>query len=216
MASANHTTPALRAAPPHERRKDAGDAVPGVAGPRHAERGHATPPREKRGELRSPLAAIAGNAWCFGDHVNTDVIHPPEFFSLDPERVKKGLFHGFDPELQKRFRPSDVVVAGRNFGCGSSRETSIRSLKLNRVGAVVAIDFARIFFRNATNNGIPCLTFENPFDATHVWPGERVRICFETWTLTTESADRIELTPAPDFILSIWQAGGLLETLALN
>ena len=84
---------------------------------------------------------ITGTAWCFGDHVNTDVIHPPEFFSLDPERVKMGLFRGLDPDLHQRFRANDIVVAGRNFGCGSSRETSIRSLKLNRVGAIVAIDF---------------------------------------------------------------------------
>lgn len=162
------------------------------------------------------MREIAGNAWCFGDHVNTDVIHPPEFFSLDPERVKEGLFHGLDPQLQQRFRADDIVVAGRNFGCGSSRETSIRSLKLNRVGAIVAIDFARIFLRNATNNGIPCVSFSNPFDASYVWPGERVRISFETWTLTTQSGDRLEIVPAPEFILRIWRAGGLLETLALN
>ena len=206
MTIKSHTTPALCSTPPHERRGE--HTTPALG---------ATPPPERRGEAdKCRLADIVGNAWCFGDHVNTDVIHPPEFFSLDPERVKIGLFHKLDPELHKRFRRHDVLVGGRNFGCGSSRETSIRCLKLNRVGAIVAVDFARIFFRNATNNGIPCLTFRNPFDATHVWPGERVRISFATWMLTTESGDRIGLTPAPEFILRIWHAGGLLETLSSN
>ncbi|PWT74230.1 MAG: aconitate hydratase [Proteobacteria bacterium] len=196
--SAEATTSSPGAGPSRERRDDTTPSL------------RATPPHAQD----TSATDIVGQAWCFGDHVNTDVIHPPEFFSLDPERVKVGLFHKLDPELHKRFRPGDIIVGGRNFGCGSSRETSIRCLKLNRVGAIVAIDFARIFFRNATNNGIPCLTFKNPFDVTHVWPGERLRISLATWTLTTECSDRIEIVPVSDFILRIWRAGGLLETLS--
>lgn len=154
-----------------------------------------------------------GSVWAFGDHVNTDVIHPPEFFSLDPERVKRGLFYKHDPELQPRLSPNDIVVAGRNFGCGSSRETSIRSIKLNKIGAIVAVDFARIFFRSATNNGVPCLSFADPADAPRIMRARRARVSLSAWTLTTDSGEVARLSPVADFILEIWRAGGLLETL---
>ena len=157
--------------------------------------------------------AISGRVWVFGDDVNTDVLHPPQFFSLNPERVKLGLFHGIDPSLQARLEPGDVVVAGRNFGCGSSRETSLRSFKLNHIGAVVAIDFARIFFRNATNNGLPCLTFSDPAALALVRQGMRARI--EPAAARMELADgtRIPLEPPGEFVRKIWSAGGLLELL---
>jgi 3-isopropylmalate/(R)-2-methylmalate dehydratase small subunit len=165
---------------------------------------------------------ITGRIWCFGEHVNTDVIHPPDFFSLEPEKVKDGLFQKYDPTLQPRLLPGDILVGGRNFGCGSSRETSIRSIKLNRIGAIVAVDFARIFFRSATNNGVPCLTFRNAADYGRLWqsevkrpvePGPMARISLASWTLHLDTGDELELTPAPDFIVRIWRAGGLLETL---
>jgi 3-isopropylmalate dehydratase small subunit len=156
---------------------------------------------------------ISGHVWAFGDHVNTDVIHPPDFFSLDPERVKRGLFHNYDPELQARLRPNDILVAGKNFGCGSSRETSIRSLKLNAVGAIVAVDFARIFFRNATNNGIPCLELRDAADLPRATKAQTARISFESWTLTTDAGDVIPLAPASEFIVRLWSSGGLLAML---
>jgi 3-isopropylmalate dehydratase small subunit len=157
---------------------------------------------------------IAGRAFCFGDHINTDVIHPPQFFSLNPERVKQGLFHNYDPTLQPSLLPNDIIVAGKNFGCGSSRETSIRSLKLNRIGAIVAVDFARIFFRSATNNGIPCLVLERPADGAKIAQGQRVRISFQESALVLESGEALKLSPVPEFIRNIWRAGGLLETLS--
>ena len=165
---------------------------------------------------------ITGRVWCFGEHVNTDVIHPPDFFSLDPDRVKRGLFQKLDPTLQPRLLPGDILVGGRNFGCGSSRETSIQSIKLNRIGAIVAVDFGRIFFRSATNNGVPCLSFDDaadydrllrPLATSPVQPGPMARISLETWMLHLDSGEEVELTPAPDFISRIWHAGGLLETL---
>jgi 3-isopropylmalate dehydratase small subunit len=165
---------------------------------------------------------IIGRIWCFGEHLNTDVIHPPEFFSLEDEKVKSGLFQKYDPTLQPRLLPGDILVGGRNFGCGSSRETSIKSIKLNRIGAIVAVDFARIFFRSATNNGVPCVTFRDAADYERlggadakcpVAPGPMARISLADWTLDLDTGDKIELAPAPDFIVRIWRAGGLLETL---
>lgn len=159
------------------------------------------------------MKEISGRIWRFGDHVNTDVIHPPDFYSLDPAKVKQGLFHGLDPEFHKRFAANDLIVAGCNFGCGSSRETSVLSLKLNRVGAIVAVDFARIFFRNATNNGIPCLTLKEPSDIERIAPRQKGRIAFDDWILELDDGRRVELIPVSRFILRIWEAGGLLAML---
>jgi len=157
--------------------------------------------------------SISGRAWVFGDNMNTDVIHPPEYFSLDDERVRMGLFRGFDPTLQQRISPDDVIVGGRNFGCGSSRETVIRCLKLNHIGAILAVDFARIFFRSATNLGLPCLTFRDPQDSTRVCQGQRLDISLEEWIVRTDSGAVIDLEPVGPFIIKIWRNGGLLSLL---
>lgn len=159
------------------------------------------------------MTAIVGRVWLFGDDMNTDVIHPPAFFSLDPDKVRSGLFHGYDPTIQPAIQPGDVIVAGRNFGCGSSRETSIRAIKLNHIGAVVAVDFARIFFRNATNNGLPCLTFAEPGDLASLRTGQRITVDPERATLGTEDGGTIALNQPGDFVRRIWAAGGLLEML---
>jgi 3-isopropylmalate dehydratase small subunit len=159
------------------------------------------------------MQAISGRVWVFGDDINTDVLHPPQFFSLESERVKLGLFHGIDPSLQAQLEPGDIVVAGRNFGCGSSRETSLRAFKLNRIGAVVAVDFARIFFRNATNNGLPCLTFEDPAARALVHQGIRARIHPEAARMELDDGTHIALDPPGEFVRRIWSAGGLLELL---
>jgi len=157
------------------------------------------------------MKQLSGRAWVFGDDINTDVIHPPQFFSLDPTVVRRGLFNGLDPELQGRLEPGDIIVAGRNFGCGSSRETSIESLKLNQIGAVVAVDFARIFFRSATNNALPCVNFADPADRERIHAGQWIELCFDEWTLCTDAGDRINLHSAGSFVRSVWEAGGLLQ-----
>lgn len=159
------------------------------------------------------ISPIRGRVWLFGDDLNTDVIHPPQFFSLDPEKVKRGLFHGLDPTIQPNLQPGDILVGGRNFGCGSSRETSMRALKLNQIGAIVALDFARIFFRNATNNGLPCLTFSNPEDLGRLRQWQRIEIQAGRSLLLTEEGEAVRLDPPGHFIMSIWQAGGLLAML---
>jgi 3-isopropylmalate dehydratase small subunit len=156
---------------------------------------------------------ISGVVWVFGDDVNTDVIHPPEYFSLDSDRVRQGLFAKHDPQMVSRMRAGDVLVAGRNFGCGSSRETSIRSLLLNGVGAVIAVDFARIFFRSATNNGLRCLTFADPADLARVPRGGRISLMPDEGLLTTVDGVHIALEPPGKFVRRVWAAGGLLGLL---
>jgi 3-isopropylmalate/(R)-2-methylmalate dehydratase small subunit len=158
------------------------------------------------------MREICGRTWLFGDDLNTDVIHPPRFFSLEASTVKKGLFHGLDPTIQPRLQPGDVLVGGRNFGCGSSRETSIISLRLNEIGAIIAVSFARIFFRNATNRGLPCLTFANPEDYSLISAELDVTVDLADWKLRGPNVE-IALVPAGDFIRRVWAAGGLLDLL---
>lgn len=162
------------------------------------------------------MDALSGRAWAFGDDVNTDVIHPPAFFSLDRDVVKRGLFHEFDPAMQPAITPGDMIIGGRNFGCGSSRETSIQSLLLNGIAAIVAVDFARIFYRSATNNALPAVTFADPEDRHRICTGQRITLHFDDWTLRTDTGDVIALEPPGAFVQRIWQAGGLLELLGVD
>jgi 3-isopropylmalate/(R)-2-methylmalate dehydratase small subunit len=151
--------------------------------------------------------------WVFGDNLNTDVLHPPSYYSLDPAIVRSGLFKGIDPELQARVRDGDLIVGGRNFGCGSSRETSIRSLKLNGIAAIIAVDFARIFFRSATNLGIPCLCLSKPTEHASFQHGGRAQLQLEVDRVTLESGEHVSLQPVGAFVRKIWSAGGLLGLL---
>ncbi len=164
-------------------------------------------------QINKNIQPFTGKVWCFSDHLNTDIIHPPSFFSLDPEKVKKGLFNGFDASIQPRMKAGDVIIGGANFGCGSSRETSIRSLQLNKVGAIIAVDFARIFFRNATNVGLPCLTFENPNDQALFNTGDILHIDVLKAVITLDNGHQVACKPAGAFIQTVWKKGGLLETL---
>ena len=151
--------------------------------------------------------------WVFGDNLNTDVLHPPNYYSLDPAIVRSGLFKGIDPELQGRVHHGDLIVGGRNFGCGSSRETSIRSLKLNGIAAIIAVDFARIFFRSATNLGIPCLSLSKPSEHALFEHGGRAHLQLDADCVRLESGEQVALQPVGTFVRKIWSAGGLLGLL---
>jgi 3-isopropylmalate/(R)-2-methylmalate dehydratase small subunit len=100
---------------------------------------------------------LEGRAWVVGDHVNTDQILPGRYLDRPVEEVGQYAFAGLDPEFARRVTPGDVVVAGVNFGCGSSREAAVLALLQAGVAAVIARSFARIFFRNAINNGLPAV-----------------------------------------------------------
>src|SRR5512145_790682 len=102
---------------------------------------------------------VTGRAWKYGDNVNTDVIFPGKYtYSLtDPGEIAAHALEDLDASFAGQVQPGDVVVAGRNWGCGSSREQAATCLKWTGVGAVVAVSFARIFYRNAINNGLPAI-----------------------------------------------------------
>lgn len=110
-------------------------------------------------------ALIKGLAIVLGDHVDSEQLHPACFFSLDPERVKSGLFKGMDERIQQLLQSGSILFAGRNFGCGSSREVIIQAILYNKIQVIIAESFSRIFFRNAINNGL--LLIEYP-EATKI------------------------------------------------
>ena len=160
-------------------------------------------------------ATIAGTAWKLGDHVNTDILHPPSYFSLDEGKVKEGLREGM--ERLKRNVHDDhsadglVIVAGENFGCGSSRETSVRSLRLCGVRAVVARSFARIFYRSLANLGIPPLECRGIQD--WVQEGDPIFISLTDGFIEGGTEKRFTFSPLDPHIERILKCGGLIPYL---
>ena len=144
--------------------------------------------------------------WRFGEDVNTDQIVPGRYAPYMTSEAELPTFAFIEarPEFAKTVQPGDIIVAGRNFGCGSSREYAPLALKLNGLGAIIAPSFARIFFRNALNLGIPL------FEADLQWleDGETVTLDREQGILTT-SRGPITLPPPPDWIREVWEAGGI-------
>ena len=147
--------------------------------------------------------------WKYGDNVNTDVIFPGKYtYSiLEPEEMARHALEDLDPGFAQKAKPGDVIVAGRNFGCGSSREQAATCLKYAGVQAVVAKSFARIFFRNAINQGLPALQSEEAVDS--IEGGEEIEIDFIGGNIKTAGGD-FTFPPYPESVMGILEAGGLI------
>lgn len=150
-----------------------------------------------------------GKVWKYGDDVNTDVIFPGKYtYSvLAPEEIAKHALEDLDPEFARKVRPGDVIVAGKNFGCGSSREQAATCLKYAGIQAVVAKSFARIFFRNAINQGLPVVQCSEAADK--IENGEEISIDFSRG-LIRAAKGVFGFAPLPESILRILDAGGLI------
>lgn len=155
---------------------------------------------------------IKGRAWKYGDDVNTDVIFPGRYTyaRMEPEEMAKHALEDLDPEFAQKVRPGDVIVAGRNFGCGSSREQAATCLVAAGVGAVIAKSFARIFFRNAINNGLLVLEIPEAVDA--IRPGDEVEIDPEAGVLRHRGRE-YRFPPLPPTVMEILRDGGLIPHL---
>jgi 3-isopropylmalate dehydratase small subunit len=153
---------------------------------------------------------IRGRAWRFGDDVNTDVIMPGQYLSMrDPAAIAPHIMEGLDPDFGRKARPGDLIVAGKNFGCGSSRETAPAGLKAFGIGCVIAHSFARIFLRNAINIGLPLC--ECPEAAGGIREGAVVSVDVGAGLITDESTGRAyRATPFPDFLQELIALGGLI------
>ena len=144
----------------------------------------------------------------FGDHIDTDVILPGRYLSLtEPEELAPHCFEGLDPGFAARVRPGDLVVAGRNFGAGSSREHAAIAIKACGVHAVIATSFARIFYRNAINIGLPVLVC--PGLADEVVDGSEGSIDLQLGRIGYEGRT-FDAEPLPATVSAIVAAGGLI------
>jgi len=156
---------------------------------------------------------VSGKAVVFGDNVNTDVIIPGKYLTLlDPAEMAKHAMEGLDPNFAEKAKNGVIIVAGRNFGCGSSREQAPLALKYAGVKCVLAGSFARIFCRNAINIGLPVL--ESPNILEEVKEGDMLTVSLEEGRITDETSKRvINAAKLPEFILEILQDGGLIAHL---
>jgi len=156
------------------------------------------------------MERIQGRVWRFGDHVNTDVIFPGKYtYTIhDPAQMAPHAMEDADPEFAGNVRPGDIVVAGENFGCGSSREQAVTCLKAAGVAAVVAKSFARIYFRNAINLALPIIQCPEAVDAIRA--GDTVAIDLAAGTLEHDGRS-YAFAPLPPEVSEILQAGGLVE-----
>ena len=153
---------------------------------------------------------LNGRCWVFGDNVNTDEIIPARYLvTTDAEELGRHCMDGIRPGFSAEVRPGDMVVAGENFGCGSSREHAPLALKGAGVSCVLAKSFARIFFRNAVNIGLPIV--ESPEAASAVKEGDRITVDLAAGAVTTPDGRTFKVAPFPDFLRRIMDAGGLMH-----
>lgn len=154
---------------------------------------------------------VEGHTWVFGDKIDTDVLAPGYALKKSPEGLAQHCLEAIDPDFASSVKPGDIVVGGANFGLGSSREQAAMSLKTLGVGAVLAKSFARIFYRNAINIGLPVLQVDL---ADRIAPGDVLRIDLKSGTVTQlKNGEQDTLQPMPDHIIDILKAGGLLAQL---
>ncbi len=155
---------------------------------------------------------FTGTCWKYGDDVNTDVIFPGKYtYTLtDISQFALHAMEDIDPDFARQVRPGDIIVAGKNFGCGSSREQAAVCLKLAGVPVVVAKSFARIFFRNCVNNGLLPVVCPEAVDAAA--KGDRLTVDLDTCTVITSSG-RFAFPPLSPSVTAIIDAGGLIKML---
>lgn len=152
-----------------------------------------------------------GKAFVFGDDINTDVILPGKYLNVtDPQELASHCMESEDPDFVKKAHPGDIMVARKNFGCGSSREHAPLSIKYLGISCVIASTFARIFFRNALNIGLPILECDEA--ARNIRPGDEVRVDFDSGVITdVTTGQTFQADPLPPFMQNLIASGGLVS-----
>ena len=155
-------------------------------------------------------ANINGKVWTFGKDVDTDLIIAARYLNTSvPEELAKHVMEDADPEFVKKMTPGDVIVADENFGCGSSREHAPIALKAAGVAAVIAPTFARIFYRNAFNMGLPIFELK---ESSEIAEGDEITIDMNAGTITNITKNKTyDFTPIPAFMQELIDAGGLMK-----
>ena len=152
---------------------------------------------------------MQGKVWTFGDNIDTDLIIAARYLNTsEPAELAKYVMEDADPDFTQKMHRGDIIVAGENFGCGSSREHAPIALKAAGISAIIAPTFARIFYRNAFNMGLPI--FELP-EANEISEGDIVRIDMESGEVINETqGNKYKFTPIPEFMQELVDAGGLI------
>ncbi|MEF3167866.1 MAG: 3-isopropylmalate dehydratase small subunit [Deltaproteobacteria bacterium] len=153
---------------------------------------------------------LQGRVWKFGENIDTDVIIPARYLNTsDPTELARHCMEDADPEFSRKVRPGDIIVAGKNFGCGSSREHAPIALKAAGVACIIAPTFARIFYRNAFNMGLPI--FESLEAAQSIQEGDEVEINADTGEIRDTSTGEVYWAkPIPAFMQTLIADGGLI------
>ena len=154
---------------------------------------------------------ISGRAWVYGDNVDTDVIIPARYLSTsEPSELAPHCMEDIDASFAASVEKGDVIVAGANFGCGSSREHAPIAIKAVGVSCVIASSFARIFYRNAINIGLPFLECPDACVPGAVNKGDELEIDVASGEIVNKTAGRtFKAAPAPEFLQNLFAAGGL-------
>lgn len=152
-------------------------------------------------------------AWVFGDNISTDLIIPGRYLiERDPESLSEHAMEGADPEFSEEVQDGDIIVGGKNFGCGSSREHAPIALKAAGISGILAESFARIFYRNSINQGILVLSCEGIRDNFET--GDEIEVDWESGEIKNLTSDEtFEADPLPSLLGDIVKSGGLLEHL---
>ncbi|MGG1398078.1 3-isopropylmalate dehydratase small subunit [Bacillus salipaludis] len=157
------------------------------------------------------MQKIKGKTWVFPDNVDTDMINPGRYLKLSADQAAKHIFEGIDPDFPSKFEAGDIIVAGKNFGCGSSRESAPAAIKLSGISAIISVFFARIFFRNAINLGLPVIECK---EATRIEEGNEIEIDFENGVIyNLTKNESYSTTIYPPYIQEIINHGGLVNML---
>jgi len=154
---------------------------------------------------------LKGRTWKFGDNINTDLIIPARYLNtLDPEELARHVMEDADMEFPIKVNSGDIIVAGANFGCGSSREHAPIAIKASGIQAVVARSFARIFYRNAFNIGLPI--FESEEASLNIKEGDEIEIDADSGIIMNITRSEQYTTKSiPQFMQELIEAGGLIE-----
>ena len=155
-------------------------------------------------------ANIDGKVWTFGKDIDTDLIIAARYLNTSvPEELAKHVMEDSDPEFVNKMSVGDIIVAGENFGCGSSREHAPIALKAAGVAAVIAPTFARIFYRNAFNMGLPIFELNQ---SSEISEGDIVSVDMNAGTITNKSTNKTyNFSPIPEFMQELIDAGGLMN-----
>lgn len=155
-------------------------------------------------------ANIDGKVWTFGKDVDTDLIIAARYLNTSiPEKLALHVMEDADPEFVNKMTPGDIIVAGENFGCGSSREHAPIALKAAGVAAVIAPTFARIFYRNAFNMGLPIFELS---ESAEISEGDQISVDMNAGTITNKTTSKTySFIPIPAFMQELIDAGGLMN-----